>query len=698
MRNTLTRCSLLVPAIALAGTGRAEPITTGSLLREMVDLRRLAEFPAPAYKTVQFSSYDHRSKLPEGPEWFANSDGFGREPVPNFEKVIREPADGKPGEYLICDVKGPGAIVRTWTAAIRGNIRLFLDDMDKPLFDGPAEEFLYRPYEPFSKDAGIDPDFYRNSFQQNRAGYAPMPFAKRCRIVWVGDVKEIHFYQIQIRLYEPAAEVVPFTSADVKKYASEIREVGRVLAAPGANWKYLSKLSPVEIKADLKPGELKEVLTLEGPKAIERLILKLTAPDIDLALRQTVIQVICDGFPWGQVESPVGDLFGAAPGINPYDSVPFTVEADGTMTSRFVMPCAKSLRIVLQNFGKQVVSVAGSVLPMDYRWNDKTSMHFRARWRVNHDLVGSNHAVQDLPFLLARGQGVYVGTVSFVLNPSPMPTTGGGWWGEGDEKVFVDEDVRPSVFGTGSEDYYNYAWSSPDIFYHAYCGQPRDDGPGVRGFVTNNRWQIIDSLPFRQGIAFYMELFCHERTPGMSYARIGYHYARPGLTDDHVHITGEDVRPLELPADWQPASRGRTANSTYHQIEDLTKAAAGTRLVEGRLYAGGRMLLWDPTRKGDELVLTVPVSEKGKYGLYLAAALNGESGMISVRMDGKPIMGGDKGVIDLCAPARKMAREFSSTVMDLPKGDLKLIIHYEGPSEECGGNAIGLDYLRIQRK
>jgi hypothetical protein len=105
----------------------AAPIDTGVLLREMIDLPRLAEFPQPAFKTVQFSSYDRQSSLPGGPGWFANNDGFGGEENPNFEAVAREPDQDGVGEYVICDVEGPGAIVRTWTAAMTGTIRLHLD-------------------------------------------------------------------------------------------------------------------------------------------------------------------------------------------------------------------------------------------------------------------------------------------------------------------------------------------------------------------------------------------------------------------------------------------------------------------------------------------------------------------------------------------------------------------------------------------
>ena len=47
----------------------------------------------------------------------------------------------------------------------------------------------------------------------------------------------------------------------------------------------------------------------------------------------------------------------------------------------------------------------------------------------------------------------------------------GGWWGEGDEKFFVDGEKFPSTFGTGSEDYFGYAWGDCTLFQHAYHDQ-----------------------------------------------------------------------------------------------------------------------------------------------------------------------------------------------------------------------------------
>src|SRR5512140_952833 len=80
-----------------SGESSGPIVTTGTLLREMCDLEHLARWPEPAYRTVQFSSYDRRSTTSEAPGWFSNADGFGGEPIPGFLKVLREPREGQNG-------------------------------------------------------------------------------------------------------------------------------------------------------------------------------------------------------------------------------------------------------------------------------------------------------------------------------------------------------------------------------------------------------------------------------------------------------------------------------------------------------------------------------------------------------------------------------------------------------------------------
>jgi len=512
-------------------------------------------------------------------------------------------------------------------------------------------------------------------------------------------VKKIHFYQIQIRLYDNGADVATFRPADVKTYADTIKRVTRVMADPQGEWPYRSKKEPVAINATVPAGAHRQrILEIREGGAVERLTLKVKAGDLDRALRQTVMHIVYDGYPWGQVQSPIGDFFGAAPGINPYNTVPFTVEPDGTMTCRYVMPYAKWCEIFIDNLGEQPVTITGSALLADHKWDDERSMHFRARWRINHDLVGSGDAAQDIPYLIANGTGVYVGSTVMLLNPNNVPSPGGNWWGEGDEKIFVDDDVQPSTFGTGSEDYYNYSWSQAAIWLNPYCGQPRNDGPANRGFVTNFRWHILDSLPFKYRISFYMELFPHERNEGMSYARIGYHYGRPGIMDDHVTITNEDVRHQELPANWQPASRGGAHSSFFHQAEDLAVIKGDVSTETNNLYSGGKLLVWKPKARGDELKLKLPVDNTQKWAVMLVSALRAESGPISVKVGDTQLKYGEGTTADLYVPHRLLLRAIRAHDVQLEEGERTLTIRYEGDVVNPGSKSVGIDFIWLQRR
>lgn len=670
----------------------ASPVTTGSLFEEMIDFETLSRLPDPWYRTVQFSSYDRRSRTPGGPDWFANSDGFGGEPIPNFEKVLKEPDASGIGEYVMADVEGPGAIVRLWTAAIAGRLRVYIDDMARPLYEGEADPFFRRPYNAFPEFKSIDQERFGSTVYQRDASYAPLPFARRLRIVWIGNLKEIHFYHINVRKFDRGADVVSFQPGDLVRYRQTIDRITLAMADPDAPVPGLAML-PKPLAADLAPGQSKELLSLDGPGAVRSFWLRLQADNLDAALRQTVLEIQCDGFPRGQVQCPVGDFFGAAPGINPYRSLPFSVGADERMTCRFVMPFEKSLRMTVTNLGSQTVRLTGEAAPMGYAW-DETSMHFRAGWRVEHDLVASNVEVQDLAFLIARGQGTYVGSTSILLNPSPIPSPAGSWWGEGDEKVFVDDDKVPSTFGTGSEDYYNYSWSVPDIFFFPYCGQPRNDGPGNRGFVANYRWHILDSLPFASSLDFRMELKSHERTPGFSYARTAYFYARPGAFDDCPDIQPDDVRELRL-TEWQPAARGGASNSQFYEA-DVVMDRSGTDLRSGAIWSGGQALVWKPKAVGERKTVKLPVAVAGKYRVHVTAGLDPNSGRLSAWVEGRA--GGQPKPmdIDLFVPFRTLSRAFSLEPIELSAGEHILILEYKGSDSSVSLPEITLDFFWVQ--
>lgn len=673
----------------------SQTITTGSLVREMVDLKSLAEYPDPAYQSIQFSSYDRRSVAPDKPNWFANSDGFGQEPIPGFIEVLKNPGDDGIGEYLMCDIKGPGAIVRLWTAAINGDIRLYLDDVSKPFYEGPAQPFFLETYKTVAPD--YPSEIFTGSFSQNMAGYYPVPFAKRCRIEWIGDLNRLHFYHIGVRVYDQKALVKTFSVNDLNLYKEDLMEVANLLKDPVTHWTFPGGSlcdSPehrsTDITIEIPAGEERELLKLKGAGAIECITLQLSAGELNNALRQTVLNISFDGSPWGEVQSPVGDFFGAAPGINPYQSLPFSVMTDGTMICRFVMPYHDSVRLSLKNTGEQPIFVSGSVLNSKYEWIEGKSMHFRARWRVDHNLFSSNEKPYDIPYLVAHGKGVIVGAAAMIMNPTPVPSSWGNWWGEGDEKIFVDENDFPSFFGTGSEDYFNYAWSSSEIFEYGYCGQPRNDGPANRGFVTNYRYHILDAIPFASNVAFYMELLSHGPVPGFSYGRIIYHYGLPGMIDDHIPLSDSDVKLPQLPENWMPVRRYFCANADFYQAEDIAREGQEFELNEKDIWAGGKILVW----KGETISFTLPIKEEGEYTAVFTARRSPDSGSFESEINGQTLKFGGKTLIDLSVPYRTLARNFVAAPVKLAAGEQILtLINKSDP-----GKPIGIDFIWIMRR
>ena len=329
-----------------------------------------------------------------------------------------------------------------------------------------------------------------------------------------------------------------------------------------------------------------------------------------------------------------------------------------------------------------------------------SSLYFNGKWRIDHEMDVGGGLVFDLPYILVNGRGRFVGCAAILLNPAEGPHPSGSWWGEGDEKIYVDNDKFPSFFGTGSEDYFNYSWSSPDLFNHAYFGQPRNDGPGNGGFVSNNRWHILDDIPFRSRLSFYMELFTHTRVAGLAYARTVWFYETPGSQDDNMPIFQEDIRPQKRP-EWTPAAVGGTKDAIFTQMEDM--AGNNKSLVQNRPeWANGKILEWKPGSADDSLELEpVNVPKDGVYDLYLVMILSPESGRFAVKLDGETLKSadGEEWIVDLYTPFQTMARRNGpGHTLNLGEGNHRLTLISRGSNPESKGTVIQGDFIWIRER
>ncbi len=313
----------------------------------------------------------------------------------------------------------------------------------------------------------------------------------------------------------------------------------------------------------------------------------------------------------------MGDFFGAAPGVNPYKSLPFGVYPNGMMYCHYLMPFQKEARFEIVNQTDQSVKVSGQVVSGEYEWNDR-SMYFHANWQTLIDV--STRPRQDWYWLTAEGQGVYVGAMLNIMNPVIW------WWGEGDEKVYIDGEEFPSIFGTGTEDYFSYAWCWFDEFEHAYHNQTHCDRPGNIGHSSVNRFHFLDAWPFTESIRFDMEIWHHVDVE-VTVAQTTYWYAKFGVMHQFAAIKPGEmiVKPAPTPTSVPGVAEGEgmkivsmaggatTDDFSGEILEELPTFAALKTSWGGTGWSGYKSLFWYGAKDGDVLELGFEVPKAGKY-------------------------------------------------------------------------------------
>jgi len=595
---------VLVPAMGLAGQITAAEISMASLLDDMTNLAAMAEFPNPPYVAKQFSSYDRASTTPADPKtWFANND------CGNYLRI--EDREGRK-EYVMADMRGPGAIVRIWSPNPGGTLRIYLDGKETPALAAPMADLLAGKHPLLPRPIAADLSMGWNL-------YFPIPYAKSCKVTCD---KGGQYYHVNYRTYPAGTAVKTFTLGQLEAAQADIRKLAKRLAEPETTVPRTNKSALQSFLSTVEPGKTVVVEELDGPKALFNLNIKLKLPkdQIEAALRAVVIQISFDGRQ--TVEAPLGDFFGAAPGINPFQSLPLGVHTDGEMYCHWIMPFEKSAEIRLVNHGKSPVPVEVNSGTMPWNWTD-SSMYFHARWKIEYEV--RTRPMQDWNYLTAKGKGVFGGVAFFIDNPVK------GWWGEGDEKIYVNGESFPSHFGTGTEDYYGYGWGCPRPFTHAYHSQPRCDGPGNYGRTSLNRFHILDRIPFTTDFKFDMELW-HWVDCKVNIGVLAYYYGRPGAEDTFPPIAPEKLAlrvVTEMPG-------LRVPGAIEGEKMRIVKSTGTPETQDWDDDSGGSHLWWRGGQQpGDELLLEFNSPKAGKhqvFGRFLKAI---DYGIIQLTINGK---------------------------------------------------------------
>ncbi|MBX3111536.1 MAG: DUF2961 domain-containing protein [Fimbriimonadaceae bacterium] len=254
------------------------------------------------------------------------------------------------------------------------------------------------------------------------------------------------------------------------------------------------------------PGATHVVMDEKGPGIITHMWFTFLgpgpqdwAPQGSADHQDMLLRIYYDGEPRPAVEAPLGDFFANAFGKrSEVKSLPVVVEDADSYNCFWRMPFRKSCRIEVVNQGTKNINL----LYYNIDWIEKKSLpadtpYFYAQYRQEYPV---EHG-KDYTVLETTGKGHYVGTVLSVRTRSPS------WFGEGDEKIYIDGEKDASIWGTGTEDYFLSAWglqttSTP------YFGVPYFDHWGIVGGHTSAyRWHINDPVVFEKGIKVTFEHF-----------------------------------------------------------------------------------------------------------------------------------------------------------------------------------------------
>jgi D-arabinan exo alpha-(1,3)/(1,5)-arabinofuranosidase (non-reducing end) len=293
-------------------------------------------------------------------------------------------------------------------------------------------------------------------------------------------------------------------------------------------------------------GATREVFAADGPGVVTHIWFTIAAPSV-FHLKEIVLRMYWDGNARPSVEVPVGDFFGLNLGqYSVYQSGFLNCSPVKALNSYFAMPFRKSARFTVTNEGAEEVRSYYSNI--DYQLVPslpEDTLYFHAQYRQSAPPVASstdwkqNSDANQLlnpegkanhVFFETRGRGHLMGVTLGVIQNQEL------WMGEGDDMIFIDDEAKPAIVGTGSEDYFCGAWdfggrddSIP--FAHLWNGAHLiQSAERAGGRYCLYRWHADNPVTFTRYLKHTIE-HGHANHRADSLYSVGYWYQSEPYTD-----------------------------------------------------------------------------------------------------------------------------------------------------------------------
>ncbi len=368
-------------------------------------------------------------------------------------------------------------------------------------------------------------------------------------------------------------------------------------------------------------------------------------------------------------------------------SEPVVVEDADSYNCFWNMPFRKSARIEIVNQSEKPISL----LYYNIDWIKKKRIakdtpYFYAQYHQEYPVEqGSDYVVLD-----TKGKGHYVGTVLAVRTRSPS------WFGEGDEKIYIDGEDKASIWGTGTEDYFLSAWGLKTV-NTPYFGVPYFDQWGIVGGHTSAyRWHIHDPIVFGKAIKVTFEHYgwisadenpqgkvhsWNERQDDYSSVAFWYQSGEPTFAARAPHAKERKLPNLDIII----AARDFTDEKYHGPGEAVAQSLP--------IYPDRHLLYRAPQQEGAFLEIPFKIAKKEPRRLLLNMTQSYDFGKYQAYLNGVKI----GAVMDLYS-ADVAGNEYHLLDFWPEPGDYMLRLECVGSNPASTGCLLGIESIRLRER
>lgn len=430
----------------------------------------------------------------------------------------------------------------------------------------------------------------------------------------------------------------------------------------------------------IAPGQTLTIGELEGPGRIAHIWFTIAASERSYG-KLLVLRMYWDGEKTPSVESPINDFFCQGHGMDvQVNSMPIRVTSEGRARNCYwPMPFGKSARVTVTNEGKEPVAA----LYWYIDWQKMTKLppdtaYFHAQYRQEFPCIqGRDYLILD-----ARGRGHFVGCNLSIRNHEP------GWWGEGDDRFYIDGETSPSLRGTGAEDYFCDAWGMRKLD-GLYYGFPIAEGYDTMQRNSCYRLHIQDPVPFTKSLKMTIE---HKGARQMPDGKWNGYVER---ADDYSSVAyWYQLEPHKPFPPLAPADE-RVYKAAIIEGESLLDGASASegRPIRQNLpgWSGGAQLFYASQNAPASVTVSFPVAEAGRYAVLAHYTNASDYGRCQAYLDGAAV----GPLSDLYNPNVLLGPPVNLGVHELAAGKHELRFETKSKNPESKGYRFGLDFVEL---